>query len=291
MLNLLLWIFRGMWVGVRVGAVVLWKNLRFFEPDQKLSHVPRRKHCTCILEGHLSIDPILSALHLQGLESDLYVYFHLVNKQFDWDCIPEVKPSVKHVLNLEVNNITKSLLAFRLSFLWLTIWRGLCQSKKKLKLMPWARWHLPMGPSRPGHVSFVAQRTSSTARGNKFQYLGCHARPHGAHNSRQCFFFWTQPKTVARPPNFEKTIVLAFLNAAYPQISCWVHFTFKVPNPIYMFTSIEQISNWVGFYFQSETTNKTCNQFGSQKYYKTLISTKFIIFVTIAGVFVILKWN
>jgi hypothetical protein len=44
-----------------------------------------------------------------------------------------------------------------------------------------------------------------------------------------------------------------------------------------MFTSIEQISNWLEFHFQSETTNKACNQFGSQKYYKTLISTEFII--------------
>jgi hypothetical protein len=41
------------------------------------------------------------------------------------------------------------------------------------------------------------------------------------------------------PPDFEKTIALAFLKATYPQIPYQVHFTFKVPNPIYMFTSIE----------------------------------------------------
>jgi hypothetical protein len=60
-------------------------------------------------------------------------------------------------------------------------------------------------------------------------------------------------------PDFKKIIVLAFLNVIYQQIPYWVHFTFKVPNPIYMFTFIEQRSNWLGFHFQSETTNKPCN--------------------------------
>ena len=49
--------------------------------------------------------------------------------------------------------------------------------------------------------------------------------------------FWTEPKSNARPP--EKTIALAFLEATYPQIPHWVHFTFKVQNPMYIFTFIE----------------------------------------------------
>ena len=49
----------------------------------------------------------------------------------------------------------------------------------------------------------------------------------------------------------KKTIALAILKAAYPQIPCWVHFIFKVQNPIhiYMFTSIEYISNALGFHY------------------------------------------
>jgi hypothetical protein len=39
-----------------------------------------KKHCSCILEGCLTTNPILSALHLQGLKSIIYVHFHLVNK-------------------------------------------------------------------------------------------------------------------------------------------------------------------------------------------------------------------
>jgi hypothetical protein len=46
----------------------------------------RKKHCPCILEGRLITNPILSALHLQGLKPHIYIYiyiymhFHLVNK-------------------------------------------------------------------------------------------------------------------------------------------------------------------------------------------------------------------
>jgi hypothetical protein len=40
----------------------------------------RKKHCPCILEGRLTTNPILSALHLQGLKSNIYVQFPQVNK-------------------------------------------------------------------------------------------------------------------------------------------------------------------------------------------------------------------
>jgi hypothetical protein len=48
----------------------------FFEPDRKIVARPaqlRKKHCPCILEGRLTTNPILSALHLQGLKFNIYV--------------------------------------------------------------------------------------------------------------------------------------------------------------------------------------------------------------------------
>jgi hypothetical protein len=75
-------------------------------------------------------------------------------------------------------------------------------------------------------------------------FWGCH--PHG-------FCFEPNQKLLPAPPNFEKDIALAFLKAALLQIPHWVHFTFKVQNPMYMFTSIKEISDWMGFHYQSET--------------------------------------
>jgi hypothetical protein len=34
-----------------------------------------------------------------------FLHFHLVNKPFNWDFIPEVKPSTKNVINLEVKKL------------------------------------------------------------------------------------------------------------------------------------------------------------------------------------------
>ena len=67
----------------------------------------------CILEGHLSTNPILSALHLWGPKSNIYVHFPLINKKIDGDFIPKVKPSIKHVINLEIkkNNKKKTLIS------------------------------------------------------------------------------------------------------------------------------------------------------------------------------------
>jgi hypothetical protein len=64
-------------------------------------------------------NPILNALHLQGSQSNIHicvcvcvcvcVCFHLVKKlAIDWDFIPEVKISIKHVINSEVKNIANS---------------------------------------------------------------------------------------------------------------------------------------------------------------------------------------
>ena len=41
----------------------------------------RKYHCPCILEGHLSTSPILSALRLQSPKSNIYVHFNWVNEQ------------------------------------------------------------------------------------------------------------------------------------------------------------------------------------------------------------------
>jgi hypothetical protein len=42
----------------------------------------QKKHCSCILEGRLTTNPIiLSPVHLQGLKSNIYVHFQLVNKK------------------------------------------------------------------------------------------------------------------------------------------------------------------------------------------------------------------
>ena len=59
------------------------KEPRFFIPDRKrlLAHPISKNHCPSILEGHLSTNPKLSALYLQGPKSNIYVQFQWVNKQ------------------------------------------------------------------------------------------------------------------------------------------------------------------------------------------------------------------
>jgi hypothetical protein len=54
------------------------KKSKFLGPDQKLRHArpTSKSHCPYNLEGHLSTNPISSALHLQGPKSDIYVHFH-----------------------------------------------------------------------------------------------------------------------------------------------------------------------------------------------------------------------
>jgi hypothetical protein len=55
----------------------------FFQTRPKTAARPaqkRKKLCSCIPEGPLTTNPILSALHLQGLKSNIYVHFLQVNK-------------------------------------------------------------------------------------------------------------------------------------------------------------------------------------------------------------------
>jgi hypothetical protein len=47
-------------------------------------------------------------------------------------------------------------------------------------------------------------------------------------------FFKPARKQMPVPPENQKKIALAFLKAAWLQIPYWVHFTFKVSNPIYI---------------------------------------------------------
>ena len=35
-----------------------------------------KNHCSCIFEGHLSTNPILNALHLQGSKFNIFFHFH-----------------------------------------------------------------------------------------------------------------------------------------------------------------------------------------------------------------------
>ena len=59
--------FRGRSIG---------RNSRFFEPDRKIIARPARlqkKHCLCILDGSLSTNPMLSALHLPCPKSNIYM--------------------------------------------------------------------------------------------------------------------------------------------------------------------------------------------------------------------------
>ena len=63
---------------IRAGA----SFLENFQPTENcyLTRPFKKKHCPCILEGHLTTNPILSALHLQGLKSNIYVHFQVVGK-------------------------------------------------------------------------------------------------------------------------------------------------------------------------------------------------------------------
>ena len=107
---------------IRARPVALPENQDFVDPTK--NYYPpaqlRKNHCPCILEGHLSTNPILSALHLQGPKSNIcsniyiiYVHFHWVNKQVVG--ISFSKWNRQILINLEVTHIiTKSSLASRL---------------------------------------------------------------------------------------------------------------------------------------------------------------------------------
>ena len=102
-----------------------------FNPDQQLLPAPpdSKKAHPCILEGHLSTNPIWNARHLEGPKFYIYVcvrvrecaHFPFVNKQLIEISFPKkVTPkackwiSIKHVVSLEATKITKSSSTLRL---------------------------------------------------------------------------------------------------------------------------------------------------------------------------------
>ena len=92
--------------------------------------ISKKKYCPCILEGRLITNVILIALHLQGPRSIIFICSLPLSKYaIDWDFIIKAKPSIKHVIDLEVKNITKPSLASTeaIVFLWLMIWNCLCK--------------------------------------------------------------------------------------------------------------------------------------------------------------------
>ena len=64
--------------GVRSGQGNLPEKI---DPTENCCRQLLKNHCPCILEGCLPTKPILSAFHLQGLKSNIYVRFQVVSKQ------------------------------------------------------------------------------------------------------------------------------------------------------------------------------------------------------------------
>ena len=67
--------FQGRWI--RAGATPQ-KEIQIFwaqpKTSTRLGFDFKKNHGPCILEGHLSTNPISSALHLQGPKSNIYVH-------------------------------------------------------------------------------------------------------------------------------------------------------------------------------------------------------------------------
>ena len=61
----------------RAGATARPENRKFLDPTEHCCPPARyqKTHCSCIIEGHLPTNPILSALHPQGPKSNIYVHF------------------------------------------------------------------------------------------------------------------------------------------------------------------------------------------------------------------------
>ena len=86
-----------------------------FEPNRNCCPsrpISKKKYCPCILEGRLITNVILIALHFQGPKFIIFICSLPLSKYaIDWDFIIKAKPSIKHVIDLEVKNITKPSLA------------------------------------------------------------------------------------------------------------------------------------------------------------------------------------
>ena len=79
-----------------------------------------------------------------------------------------------------------------------------------------------------------------------------------SNDPQQFLFFSFHPtkKTMPALPNLKKKTCPCILTCRLSTKLCWVYLTFKVQNPIHMFTTTYQVNNWLRFHFQRETVNK-----------------------------------
>ena len=126
----------GRWIGARAATCPQNPDLLdpteiFFPPAQL-----QKKPSSCILECHSSTTPILSALHLQGPTSNIYL--HLSKQAIDWNFILNVNPSIKHAIKLENQKYYQTLISSDEVIIFVTYhWKDLCHSKMELKLVIW----------------------------------------------------------------------------------------------------------------------------------------------------------
>ena len=99
----------------------------------------KKEHCPCLLEGRLTTNPILSALHLQSLNSNIYIcmHFQVVSQQL----IGISSRKWNHQWSMKLTCRSKTLLNphqhWGCNFFWLSTWDCLYHSKLTLKLVCW----------------------------------------------------------------------------------------------------------------------------------------------------------
>ena len=73
------------------GQPVRPEHWDFLDPAENCCPLARlwKSRCPYILEGHLSTNLKLSALHFQGPNSNIYLHFHWINKQLTEISFPE----------------------------------------------------------------------------------------------------------------------------------------------------------------------------------------------------------
>ena len=109
----------------------------FIGPARKLPParpILKKTRCSCILEGHLPTNPILSALHPQG-PIQYICSLPLSKWAIDWGIIIKVKPPIKHEINLEVKKYYNTLISIEVVIFATRHWKGPCHSKMELKLV------------------------------------------------------------------------------------------------------------------------------------------------------------
>ena len=123
-----------------------WNRARAAAPPKNRNFLDRTKNC-CMLARFQKNSLLLHSWRPPTHKTPYWVHFILKvpNPIYMFTCIEwmsnwlgfivKVKLPIKHVINLKIKNITKTLFALRLYFLRLTISKGLCHSKMELKLV------------------------------------------------------------------------------------------------------------------------------------------------------------